>query len=303
MRRGIYSIGTNSTRALVADVDGNEGEIVDQWSIGTRLGEGLRERGHLNDDAMERTIDALREHCKNVEPFTHDVVAIATSAVRRADNADAFAQKVRDVTGAELQVIDGEEEASCSFAGAVAVAPHEPQTDLYGVVDTGGGSTEYAAGERGAQPHTVSCEIGAVRLSESLPELLGERGTVDAKVLHEARTKAREALRPLCDFPKVQQLLFVGGTATTCVSIVRGRREEITIAPLPLTEIQQIITHLASKPLEERKTIPGMNPQRADIMLAGSLILEAAFDLTGHRDALASMGDLLLGYLLRHPKR
>lgn len=287
----------------MADIDGDEGTIVEQWSIGTRLGEGLRERGHLNGDAIERTLGALCEHRKNVAPLTKNVVAIATSAVRRADNARAFAQKVREVTGAELHVIDGEEEASCSFAGAVAVAPHEPQLHSYGVVDTGGGSTEYAAGERGAQPRTVSCEIGAVRLSESLPELLGKHGRVDANILHEARSRAREALRALSDFPKVQQLLFVGGTATTCVSIVRGRREEIIIAPLPSADVERIITRLASSPLEERKSIPGMNPQRADIMLAGSLILEAAFELTGHTDAFATAGDLLLGYLLRHGRR
>jgi len=300
LRRGIYSIGTNSTRALVADIDGSTGRIVEQYSIGTRLGEGLRERGHLNEEAIARTVDALCEHRGHVERFTHDDVAIATSSVRRADNAKAFSDAVRETTGTSLRVIDGEEEGRCSFTGAVAVAPPERGVATYGVVDPGGGSTEYATGERGKPHRTVSCEIGAVRLSEALPELLGKHGSVAAATLHEARARVREALRVFNEFEKIDRLIFVGGTATTSISILRGRREEIKVAPLELSDVERLIQRLASMPLDERKNIPGMNPQRADILLAGTLILEAVFGLTRHNSALVTSGDLLLGYLLRH---
>ena len=102
------------------------------------------------------TVEALREHRRHVERLTHDVVAIATSAVRRADNAQAFSDAVRETTGAPLRVIDGEEEARCSFTGAVAVAPLQPGVTTYGVVDPGGGSTEYATGERAMPRRTFS---------------------------------------------------------------------------------------------------------------------------------------------------
>ena len=146
----------------------------------------------------------------------------------------------------------------------------------------------------------MSCEIGAVRLSEALPELLGKRGTVAPTTLHEARARARDALRVLTDFENTGRLIFVGGTATTSISILRGRREEIEAAPLSFADVERLIHRLASTRLDQRKDIPGMNPQRADILLAGTLILEAAFELTHHGRALVTSGDLLLGYLLRH---
>lgn len=301
MRRGIYSIGTNSTRALVADLDGERPQILTQLSIGTRLGEGLNERGRLSDAAVERTVAALCSHRRKVEPLADDVTAIATSAVRRAHNADDFARAVRDATGADLHVIDGAEEAACSFAGAVAVAPHEAGTLRYGVLDPGGGSTEYAAGTREAVERTVSCEIGAVRLSDAVPELMARESPVSAEAMHRARTIAREALRPLLEFARVEQLIFVGGTATTSVAIAHARDEREEIAGLSLAQLEGVVRLLASKTVEERRAIPGMNPQRADILLAGTLLLETAFEFTGQTDALVATGDLLLGYLLRHP--
>lgn len=300
MRRGIYSIGTNSTRALVAELEGDTPHLLLQLSTGTRLGEGLKERGHLNESAIERTVEALREHRKKVEPLTRDVVAIATSATRRADNADVFIRAVREATGAELNVIDGEEEAACSFTGAVAVSPHEDRIERYGVVDTGGGSTEYATGTREASERTVSCEIGAVRLSDEVPELKGDVAPVPDEALTRARKVAHEKLQPIAEFPKIDRLVFVGGTATTTVSIVNGPHANEESSWLSLDDLQAVIDLLASKSLQQRKQIAGMNPQRADILLAGALLLETAFDFAGHDRALIATGDLLLGYLLRH---
>lgn len=301
MRRGIYSIGTNSTRALVAELNGEAPHILKQLSIGTRLGEGVRERGRLSEAAIERTVDALRSHRREVDTMTDDVTAIATSAVRRAQNADAFARAVREATGAQLHVIDGTEEASCSFAGAVAVAPRESGVHTYGVLDPGGGSTEFATGTRDAVGQTASFEIGAVRLSEAVPDLMARHKPVSAGALHEARVLAREALRPLLEFPSVDRLVFVGGTATTSVAITHARDEREEIASLSRDQLENVVRLLASKTVDERRVIPGMNPQRADILLAGTLLLEAAFDFAGHGEALVATGDLLLGYLLRHP--
>lgn len=301
VRRGIYSIGTNSTRALVAELNSDPPHLLAQLSIGTRLGEGLKERGHLNEGAIERTVEALRAHRKKVEPLTNDVVAIATSAVRRADNADIFADGVRKATDAELTVIDGEEEAACSFAGAVAVSPHEEGVRRYGVVDTGGGSTEYAAGSRDRSERAVSCEVGAVRLSDEVQQLTGTGGPVPSEALERARSIAREKLRPMGEFSKVDRLIFVGGTATTTMSILNAPHANEETSWIALDDLRRVIGLLASKNLQERREIPGMNPQRADILLAGALLLETAFEFADQDRALIASGDLLLGYLLRHP--
>ncbi len=117
MKRGVISIGTNSTRALVATL-GEQPEILLTRSTGTRIGEGLKERGCLEDEPMRRTLDAIREHTQAVREITSDIKSIATSALRRADNCSEFSQRVREITAVPLEVISGDEEARRSFYGA-----------------------------------------------------------------------------------------------------------------------------------------------------------------------------------------
>lgn len=286
-KRGLISIGTNSTRALVAELNGNP-EVVLQRSIGTRLGEGLRDSGELQKDAMRRTLDAVESHTRAVRQLTDRLAAIATSAVRRANNAGDFARDVERITGVTLQTISGDEEARASYMGATSGLERDR---TYGVVDVGGGSTEYAT----ADDH-VSCEIGAVRLTELFPKLSGE---ADTPTLQAAQACVREALRPLRDFDRVEHLVFVGGSATTVAAIVkRGSADEYST--LERAQLQGVITRLSSLPTERRKNIPGMIAQRADILLAGALILDEVFVTTLHEKAVASHRDLLLGYLLTH---
>ena len=296
MIRGVVSIGTNSTRALVAAFDG-EVRILLTRSIGTRIGEGLKERGHLDEAAMQRTLEAVREHTQAVRELTSDIHAIATSALRRADNGDDFAQRVREITGATLEIISGEEEARRSFIGAVS-GIDAPKGASFGVLDTGGGSSEYAGGTKRGPEHIVSCEIGAVRLTEALPQLAGTTGAVEDATLERAQALAREALVPIKQFAAVDRLVFVGGSATTAVSVQREERQIFSYADLTRADIQRLIDLLRTLKLEDRKALPGMNPQRADILLAGLIIIDVVFDLTGHGRSLVSTNDLLLGTLL-----
>jgi len=237
---------------------------------------------------VQRTLEAITEFAAAVREFTPLMCAIATSALRRADNANEFAESVRAITGAPLEIISGEEEARCSFEGAVSGLPPD---QTYGVVDLGGGSTEYAD----AVKH-VSCEIGAVRLTERFPNLQGRIANAD---LERARGDARRALRPIDEFASVDRLVAVGGSATTVCAVLAGRRVESAYTQLSRTALAHTIDLLASLPLEDRKELPGMNPQRADILLAGAIILDEARAATGHDDVIVSTNDLLLGYLLR----
>jgi len=214
---------------------------------------------------------------------------IATSALRRAENADEFANKAQAIAGTSLETISGDEEARCSYDGAVSGLPPE---ESYGVLDVGGGSTEYADAHK-----DVSCEIGAVRLTERFNGLQ-ERGAADE--LEPARAHVRAALRPLQDFDRADRLVAVGGSATTACAVIAGERSEAAYAPLSRAALAQLIDLLASLPLEKRKELPGMIAQRADILLAGAIILDEACAATGHAEAIVSRNDLLLGYLLRH---
>lgn len=298
--RGLISIGTNSTRALVAQVGDGKPVTLLQRSTGTRIGEGLRERGHLEETAMQRTLDAISEHAQAIREHTRQFGIIATSALRRADNEDDFDARVRALTGTGVEIISGEEEARSSYTGALSGVDAEP-SERFGVLDVGGGSSEYAVGTKGECERVVSCEIGAVRLTEAFTELAGSNGSVDARTLQSAAQHAARALAPALNLRSVDRVVLVGGSATTTISLVRGDREPFEYAKLDANDISSWIGRLASMPLDKRRGLPGMNPQRADILLAGLLIIAQFLEQTQHSDAIVSTSDVLLGYLLRHP--
>ena len=302
MIRAVVSVGTNSTRLLVADGGAHPPRPLLQRSIGTRVGEGLRETGLIQDAAMQRTLDAVREHAAAARPLTQSIAAIATSAVRRAGNAAEFADRVSAITGCPLQVISGEDEARYSYSGAVSGLDAKPDETI-GVSDPGGGSTEFAAG-RGERPErVVSCEIGAVRLTERVPVLAGDRGEIRVGDIESARDAAYAALEPLAAFEPVQRLVFVGGTATTAVWLMSGSREPFEYGKFTREDVDALAARLRALDLPARKSLAGMNPQRADILLAGLIIVSAVFERTGHRSAAVSTNDLLMGYLVSLEKR
>ncbi|MFN2460573.1 MAG: hypothetical protein ABR591_07795, partial [Candidatus Velthaea sp.] len=185
-------------------------------SVGTRLGSGLGRSGRLDGDARARTLAVVADYVATVRTRDALLDVIATSALRRADDAADFRAAVQTLTGIAPRVLSGEEEASYSFRGAT----HALRVDgRVGVLDVGGGSTEFAAGTRGNVERTVSLEVGAVRLSERHLPLLGARALAAderAAVLADARADARAILAPLTSFAGTfEQLIAVGGTVFT----------------------------------------------------------------------------------------
>ncbi|HZZ64048.1 MAG TPA: hypothetical protein VFE17_00990 [Candidatus Baltobacteraceae bacterium] len=296
MNRGVISVGTNSTRALVAAFNGAPNILLTR-STGTRIGEGLKQRGRLEEEPLHRTLEAIADHARAVRELTNDICFIGTSALRRAENAADFTQPAERLAGVPLTIISGQEEARRSFLGAVSKLDVSPGTTV-GVIDTGGGSTEYGVGTRNAPTTILSCEIGAVRLTEEFPELGGTRGSVPAHVIQRAREQARQATAEIDKCSDVERLLFVGGTATTAIGLLEGKREMFDYANVTKEQVLELEQLLSARSLEERKALPGMNPQRADILLGGLIILEIVLERTGHKEALVTTNDLLLGTLL-----
>jgi len=271
-------------------------------SIGTRVGEGLRERGSLGEEPMRRTLDAVKLHLRAVRGHYLRLFVIATSALRRAENGAEFTAQVEGLTGVPVQILTGDEEAAASYRGAItAFGPPHPQA--LGVVDVGGGSTEYAIGEGPAPSRTISCEIGAVRMTEELPLLAGLDGVVDLDTIERARAVAREALAPIAEFAKVAHLALVGGSATTVAALLRGKKTKIDTYEISRSDLQRALVRLCALTLKERKALDGMKPQRADILPAGIIVLESVLDIAGHDRATATTADLLLGYLLQQRDR
>jgi exopolyphosphatase / guanosine-5'-triphosphate,3'-diphosphate pyrophosphatase len=296
-RYAIVSIGTNSTRALIADVALENPRVEQARSVGTRIGEGLGETGRLGDEPMQRTLDAIAQLSRAIRGHYVRLFAVATSALRRAENAEEFAERVRTLLGVPLRVLTGEEEATASYRGALT-ALGTLRGERVGVLDTGGGSTEYAAGSSLRPDNVVSCEIGAVRLTEAVPDLAGRDGTVDAAAVARARDIAREALKPLAEPEAVERLALVGGTATTAGYILKGQRTPVLSYSLTREDLRRTLERLLQAKLEDRKRIVGLKPQRADILPAGIIILDSALEILGKDRAIATTADLLLGTLL-----
>ena len=297
-RYAIVSIGTNSTRAILADVEPENPRIDLARSIGTRIGEGLGERGQLGEEPMKRTLDALAQLYRAVRGHYVRLFAVGTSALRRAENGDEFGQRVQSLLGVPLRVLSGEEEAAASYRGALT-AFGDLRGDRVGVADVGGGSTEYAVGDTLKPESVVSIEIGAVRLSEAVPVLAGRNGAPDPPAVAKARALAAEALKPITERGKVQRLAFVGGSATTTAAIVRGKPTPITSHKLTRADLKRTLERLLAMPLEERKRVAGMKPQRADILPAGIIVLDSLLEMLEQDEAVATTADLLLGILLQ----
>lgn len=297
-RYAIVSIGTNSTRLLLADIASENPRVEVARSAGTRLGEALGERGHLGDEPMQRTLDAIAQFGRAVRGHYVRMFAVATSAVRRAENGEEFAERVRALLGVPLRVISGEEEGEASYRGALTVLG-PLRGERVGVLDVGGGSTEFAAGDSEKPERVVSCEIGAVRLTEAVPALAGRDGSVDSATVEKARALARDALSPLRECGELERLAFVGGTATTTATIVRGKPAPAVTQTLTRSDLQRTLERLLGMKVEERKKVPGMRPQRADILPAGIVVLDEALEILGRDGAVATTNDLLLGILLQ----
>jgi exopolyphosphatase/guanosine-5'-triphosphate,3'-diphosphate pyrophosphatase len=296
--RALFSIGTNSTRLLALDGDAR----IAAESRGTRIGAGIGASGTIDAAARERTLAALDEYVAIVRqsgPATVD--AIATSALRRARDGASFAAEVAARVGIEPRVLSGAEEATYSFLGATA--SHEG-AGAVAVLDVGGGSTELAvdvpgrARAAGSVERTISLEIGAVRLSERHPALLGgraldagERRALEAK----ARADASIVLAPFTAERGIAELIAVGGTVFTAAGMLSaGIGDATTITG---AERERMIDELLALDLEARKAIPYIRPQRADILPAGLIIVDEACRLLDVDAITVSEADLLLGYL------
>ncbi len=288
----MISIGTNSTRLLILDGE----RVIDAQSVGTRLGSGLGSDGTLDPAARERTLAAIRDYAGVLRARHATVDVIATSALRRANDAPAFARDVAAITGIEPRVVSGDEEAAYSFAGATWGVPVAGRV---GVLDVGGGSTELAVGTVASVERTISLEIGAVRLSERHPELLGAR-PIDRSsrvtLVARARADADAILAPLAGFAPFDALLAVGGTVFTAAAMLARdpARDGVTISR---EQRCRLVDDLLARDLQARRAMAHIRPQRADILPAGLIIVDAACERLRIDALQVSHADLLAGYV------
>jgi exopolyphosphatase/guanosine-5'-triphosphate,3'-diphosphate pyrophosphatase len=300
-RAAVVDLGTNSTRLLVADVeDGAVREVARRTRV-TRLGDGVDRSGRLSDAAMERVSDALAEYRRLIDELgARHVVAVATSAMRDADNGPAFQRRLAERFGIDARVIPGEEEARLTFRGATATRATDGAETL--VVDIGGGSTEYVVGEPGHEPRFhVSTRLGSVRQTERHLDADPPTEEEVASLAAEARQIVEDEV-PSEVRESVDAGIAVAGTATSLAAIDLELDpydpERVDGHALSLGAAQRILARLAAVPLAERREVTGLHPDRAPTIVAGAAILVESMLTFGLETFEVSEADLLHGAAL-----
>lgn len=292
MKAAVIGIGSNSVRMLVCEVEGGKMRRLRRDRAGTRLFDGLDEGRNLSASAMMKSCAAVKAMADSARAEGCEALHLfATSATRDAANQADFAALLLRETGLTLEVCSGELEAALSFFGATEGGDS-------GVIDIGGGSTEIIVGSGMDVRCGFSCQMGAVRLAGRLP--IRDHGDLPAVQLVAADILEEELrLHPALTFPALWR--GTGGTFTTLAAMMKGIRwtDRTYMHGTVLTKefAQHIARELADMPLEERRNLPGLQPNRADIIVHGICILIAVMDRLGIEEITVSEYGNLDGYV------
>ena len=287
MRRAVIDIGTNTVKLLVADVRNGQVFPLVSKDQTTRLGEGVFATRQLAPSAIDRTVTAIARYVADAhEHAVTDLTAFTTSAARDAGNRQEFLDAVRRQCGLEVAVMSGQQEAELIFRGVASDPLWAAQRLL--VMDIGGGSAEVIQGRAGKMEHWTSLPIGAVRLTEQFRE----------RSFAELATHLRSLLRSaLADFTADGcQFVATGGATTTLGRVATG---VVDHASLTFEEISALVAQLNAMSLAERRQVPGLPPERADIIVAGGAALMFAMETLGVSALTVSTRNLRSGALLQ----
>jgi exopolyphosphatase / guanosine-5'-triphosphate,3'-diphosphate pyrophosphatase len=281
-RLAAIDVGTNTVLLLVAERRGDRlAPLLERAEI-TRLGRGVDATGRLDPAAVAETVAVLAEFAAAARSLGAERIAcVSTSAARDASNGAEFFEAARRAAGLVPEVISGDEEARLVYASAWR--DFGGAGGALAVLDVGGGSTEFTFGDGPAPRGRTSLQVGAVRLTER--HLRGD--PVPPEELARVREAARAALAPLSamDLPTGGRLVGVAGTVTTLCAVAQALpvydAERVHGAALTRDEIDALVARLAALEVRARAALPGMEPKRADVILAGAVLVAEAMRATG----------------------
>ena len=290
MRAATIDIGTNSVLLLVAESEGGALRPVLERATVTRLGEGVDRNRRLSDVACERTLACLADYAEQLRALgISRLDAVGTSAMRDAAGGQEFVARAAEILGVAPRVIDGNEEARLTFAGALSGLPQAGKVTVF---DIGGGSTEIIVGTLSASSReiaeAVSLNIGSVRLFE-------RHVHSDPPTAEELQRVGRDVALALADAPKPEAdatLVGVAGTVTQLAAL------ELELPSYDSTRVHgytlkrqavaRLAARLASIGLAQRRALPGMEPARADVLVVGSAIALAVLEWSGAAELVVS---------------
>ncbi len=276
MKLATVDVGTNTTLLLIAEgTDAASLKVLADRAEITRLGRGIGRDGRLGAEGIASTLAVLGEYAATARAQGAPLVAVGTEALRRAPNADDFLDPAARILGAPVEVIDGEREAELTFAAASASFPKIAQASV-AVVDIGGGSTEVIVSERGQVRSRVSLPLGSVRLTERHLRSDPARPEEIAALVADVDQGLRD-VSPRGSAGEPLMLVGTAGTVTTLCAMtlqlasydasrVHGYR-------LAQADLEAQIQRLAGSTQAERERMAGLDPRRADVILAGAYIL------------------------------
>ena len=300
----VIDCGTNSTRLLVGrDGGGGTLQTLDRRAVITRLGAGVHATGRLDEQAMNRTLDVLQKYRRVIDEHGVERIRLsATSAARDAANRDELFSRVQDALGVVPELLSGAEEARLSFLGATAEL--DPAWGPFLVVDIGGGSTEFAVGDRisGDANHgpagVISIDVGCVRLTEQYlhadppaPEELSAAISVTESYLD-------DVVRELPASREAALMIGLAGTVTTVAAVELGLaydRDRIHHFRLSRAAAEDVFRTLATEARSDRIHNPGLEEARADVIVGGCCALVATMRYFGVDGLLVSEADILDG--------
>ncbi len=280
-RKAIIDIGSNSIKFFVGELaeDKTIKTVLDTNDI-ARLGEDLDKTGMINPEPMKRNVEAVARFAQQARELGADqIVAVGTMALRKASNSAEFVKKVKEACDVDVNIIPGEEEARLSYLAILSGLPVGDE-DLV-IFDTGGGSTEFIYGRGTKLEKRFSVNLGAVRITENYlrsdPVTADEVSAAIAQIDREFAEAGVEG-RPM-------KLVGMGGTVTSMGAVkhkmVKYDPDVIQGSTLTKADIDEQIREYSARTIEQRKELPGLQPKRADVILAGACILKVITDRLG----------------------
>ncbi|KQW53912.1 hypothetical protein ASC77_05890 [Nocardioides sp. Root1257] len=296
-RYAVIDVGTNSVKLVVADLTESGGwgaAVVDRAEV-TRLGEGLSAGGSIGPEPMRRTVDAIAEMAAEAGRLgAREVAVVGTAGLRAATNAGEVVEAVRQRGGVDLEVISGEDEARLAVRAATVGLP---TTGSLVVFDTGGGSSQFTFARDGEVTEQFSVPIGAVRLTERF----GLDGAVTTEVLARALAEVAAELDGLAGRERPDLLVGMGGALTNLAAVSHRLAdydpEVVHGTVLDRAEIDRQIELYRTSSAEQRRTVVGLQPARAEVILAGACIVRTVLDALGQDELRVSDRGLRHGVL------
>ena len=304
MKIGTIDIGTNSMRLLIADYNNGKIENRKKYVNTTRIGQGVDKEGYIREEVLQRNINALEEFaniCKVEE--CQAIYCMGTSALRDSKNGNVFVNRAKQKTNINVEIISGNEESNLGFMGVLEGLDTDEQIL---VIDIGGGSTEFIVGDIEGIKFAKSENVGALRMTEKFLA----KDPIDTNEFSNMSKFIYSEIKDTIDYIKskqIKKIVGIGGTITSLSAMNQELEvysmEKIHNSEVSIKNIKDILQNLKQMTLNDKKTLKGLQPKRADIITAGVEILNIIMENLEIEKIIVSEYDNLEGLMCHKVKK